>query len=251
MSDEFFIGWQGKVPEQTGRFLKRGVIAALLVVAALAAALPALQRTVSEDARFEFGNVEEFKGILVKDPVPILVSEDDTVYFLVSPFKFGFEQQLADQYHLKSVSLKGTRIHRGDQQMIEVLPESLESAVSSPGGPPSTHPLGSLDELGEITLRGEIVDSKCYLGVMNPGNLKPHRACAVNCIEGGIPPVLLVRDESGQASCVLLVKEDGSPLNAEILALVAEPVRVTGRLKRQGKLLVLFADRDRFSLEEG
>ena len=28
----------------------------------------------------------------------------------------------------------------------------------------------------------------CFLGVMKPGRSKPHRACAVRCISGGIPP---------------------------------------------------------------
>ena len=46
MSDEFFIGWQGKAPEKTGRFLKRVVIAGLVVALGLAAAVPALQKTV-------------------------------------------------------------------------------------------------------------------------------------------------------------------------------------------------------------
>lgn len=55
------------------------------------------------------------------------------------------------------------------------------------------------ESLGEFTLQGEIVDSKCYLGVMRPGNTKTHRACAVRCIAGGVPPVLLVRDAQGDA----------------------------------------------------
>jgi hypothetical protein len=35
------------------------------------------------------------------------------------------------------------------------------------------HPFGDDGCLGEITLKGEIVDSKCYLGVMNPGLSRP------------------------------------------------------------------------------
>jgi hypothetical protein len=54
--------------------------------------------------------------------------------------------------------------------------------------------------LGTQTLIGEIVDSKCYLGVMNPGALIPHRACAIRCISGGIPPVLLVRQSDRSAA---------------------------------------------------
>ena len=39
-------------------------------------------------------------------------------------------------------------------------------------------------QLGNAVLRGEITDPKCLLGVMNPGQGKPHRDCAVRCIAG-------------------------------------------------------------------
>ena len=75
MSEEFFIGWQGKAPEKTGRFLKKLTIVTALGAVAIAAALPALQQSVSEDARFDYGNLQDFSGILVKDPVPMLISD--------------------------------------------------------------------------------------------------------------------------------------------------------------------------------
>jgi hypothetical protein len=96
--------------------------------------------------------------------------------------------------------------------------------------------------LGEQTLVGEIVDSKCYLGVMNPGALTPHRACAIRCISGGIPPVLLVRQKDGPVLYFLLVARDGRPVNKHVLDIVAEPVQITGQVERQGELLILRAD---------
>jgi hypothetical protein len=48
-------------------------------------------------------------------------------------------------------------------------------------------------------LRGEIVDTKCYLGVMTPGEDKVHRGCAVRCISRGVPPAFLVRDASADS----------------------------------------------------
>ena len=246
MSEEFFIGWQGKAPEKTGRFLKMLTVAAVVIAVGVAAVLPALQRTVSEDARFEFGNLREFSGILVKEPVPMLIGDEQVVYFLVNPLKHGFDAELAAKHHLKRVTMKGTRIYRSDQEMIEAVPSSVQ-ATDAPAA--SSHPLGAIGDLGEATLKGEIVDSKCYLGVMNPGNLKPHRACAINCIQGGIPPVLLVRDREGQASYVLLVDEDGGSLNAEILNFVAEPVRVKGRLKKLGSQFILYTNPERFTRE--
>ena len=89
---------------------------------------------------------------------------------------------------------------------------------------------------------GEIVDSKCFLGVMNPGQLLPHRGCAISCISGGIPPILLVRPKDGPPIYLLLVSGEGRPVNQQVLDLVAEPVQITGDVQRQGDLLILRAD---------
>src|SRR5206468_9250 len=98
------------------------------------------------------------------------------------------------------------------------------------------------ESFGQQTLTGEIVDSKCYLGVMNPGALTPHRACAIRCISGGIPPVLLVRQSNGPALYLLLVSRHGKPVNKQVLNLVAEPVEITGEVERQDELLILRSD---------
>jgi hypothetical protein len=75
---------------------------------------------------------------------------------------------------------------------------------------------------------GEIVDAKCYYGAMNPGNLKTHRACAIVCIKGGIPPVLLVRRKDDAPLYFFLTDPDGLPVNPDVLDYVAEPVEITG-----------------------
>ena len=162
-------------------------------------------------------------------------------YYLVSPFKFGIDAKLAAQLDGKAVSLKGTLIYRDDQTMIEVAEGSLKTDATR--GPAAvTNAILASVSLGEQTLRGEIVDSKCFLGVMNPGQLLPHRACAIRCISGGIPLVLLVRQSDGTAHYLLLVSRAGLPVNREVLNLVAEPVQITGEVIRQGGLLVLRAD---------
>lgn len=235
--DEFFIGWQGKSPPKTGRYLKTIVLVCGLAGLALGVAVPALQQTVPKDAAWDFKN-REFTGILVKEPAPVLVGDDGEVRFLVNPFKYGFDPEVAAAHHLQRVTLMGSLITRDDQSMIQALPETVKPAGESDG----SHPLGAIKELGEVTLRGEIVDSKCYLGVMTPGNLKPHRACAINCIAGGIPPVLVVRDEQGRATYYLLVGPEGEAINEDVLPLVAEPVEVTGALKHLGSLQVIYAN---------
>jgi hypothetical protein len=38
-------------------------------------------------------------------------------------------------------------------------------------------------------------DSKCHSGVIDPGEGRTHRACAIRWFGGGIPPVLRARDD--------------------------------------------------------
>ena len=90
--------------------------------------------------------------------------------------------------------------------------------------------------LGDVDLRGEIVDSKCYLGVMNPGEGKVHRDCAARCISGGVPAALIAADQTGRRKLLLLTTADGRSLGRELLPFVAEPVSVRGTLYRSGEI---------------
>jgi hypothetical protein len=159
-----------------------------------------------------------------------------SAYYLVAPWKFGLKPETTALLDGKSVTLKGTLIYRGNQTMIEVLPGSIQ--ITNIAGPA----LPEAVPLGKQTLVGEIVDSKCFLGVMNPGQLTPHRACAIRCISGGVPPVLLVRQKDGPAIYLLLVSADGKPVIKQVLEMVAQPLEITGEVERQGELLILRAD---------
>lgn len=77
---------------------------------------------------------------------------------------------------------------------------------------------------------------------MNPGHLTPHRGCAVRCISGGIPPVLLVQHASAPPTTYLLVSNDGSAVNKQVLDMVAEPIEITGDVLQQGSLKILRAN---------
>lgn len=126
--------------------------------------------------------------------------------------------------------------------MIEARPESIQLADRPIPSLQSSNTPSLPSVAMSVTLKGEIVDSKCYLGVMNPGSLTPHRGCAVRCISGGIPPILLVRQEKGPPLYFLLVSSDGSPVNKQVLDMVAAPVEITGNIVRQGELSILRAD---------
>jgi hypothetical protein len=246
MNDEFYIGWEAKAAPGLGRFVRRVVLCLMLAAAGLALALAALQRTIGVSV-FEWGMVKKFSGVLGLRPYPhLLVPRPGatggqpafSTYYLVAPFKFGLDREKFSALDGQNVSLQGTLIYRGNQTMVEAIPDSIKADGKKNPVWPGVETVG----LGRQTLAGEIVDSKCFLGVMNPGQLLPHRACAIRCISGGVPPVLLVRQKDGPAIYLLLVSADGKPVNAQVLDLVAEPLQITGEVERQGELLVLRAD---------
>jgi len=248
-NDEFYIGWEDKAPPAIGSRVCRAVVCLLALAVVLGTLLAVAQRTVGVSV-FEWGKVKGFSGILKSQPYPHLLvprpgmSDGQTPfssYYLVKPFKFGLDPETASRLDGKAVSLKGTLIYRGGQTMIEVAADSIKPA-DAPEKTFSATQVASPVSLGQQTLIGEIVDSKCFLGVMNPGQLTTHRACAIRCISGGIPPVLLVRQTNGAALYFLLVSRDGRPVNKQVLNLVAEPVEITGEVERQGELLILRAD---------
>src|SRR5262249_24965012 len=141
--------------------------------------------------------------------------------------KHGFVPNLAGM-----VQLKGSLIERGPDRMLQVLPDSVRTAEGNAEQ-------ADLQSLGRITLRGEIVDSKCWLGVMNPGNGGIHRDCAVRCSSGGIPPAFAATNAEGAVRLFLLSGSDGRPLNHEVLAWAGKRLELSGELFRDGSLHII------------
>jgi hypothetical protein len=99
-----------------------------------------------------------------------------------------------------------------------------------------------MKDLGIIELKGEIIDPKCYFGAMKPGRSKPHRDCAIRCIEGGMDPILYVRNENGDANYYLLLGPGGEKLNKELKDHVAEPISVKAKAVQYDDWIVLYFD---------
>ncbi len=256
MTDDFYIGWESKAPTSVARKVRKVVITLIMCVLAAAGALAVSQRLIGNSV-FEWGKQREFAGVLKVAPYPHLVVTDARGstnrpafpnYYLVAPWKFGLNRKAIAALEGKAVSLRGTLIHRDNQAMIETKPEWIVASTNAPEVVPleaartAQRAVPTIERLGRRTFVGEIVDSKCFLGVMNPGQLTPHRACAIRCISGGVPPVLLVRQVNGPPVYLLLVSAEGNPVNNEVLDLIAEPVEITGEVERQNDLLILRAD---------
>jgi hypothetical protein len=245
MSDEFYIGWEAKAAPGIGKTARKVALVLLLLALITAGVLAISQRMIGSSV-FEWGTQKTFTGILKTVPYPHLLvarpgqTDSDSrfsSYYLVAQWKFGLDPGALERFDGKSVTLKGTLIYRGNQTMVETRPDWIQDERAA-----STDSLPEVVSLGKQTLVGEIVDSKCFLGVMNPGQLTPHRGCAIRCISGGVPPVLLVRQKDGAANYFLLVSAEGTPVNKAVLDLVAEQVEITGDVERQGELLILRAD---------
>lgn len=241
MADEFYIGYQPQAPAALGRRVRLVVALLFVLLLGASAALSSGHRRLGA-ASFEFGVERSFRGIVKERPFPLLMVlrpglqrgvAEFSRYPLVAPGKFGAAELMAEVAD-EVVELRGTLIYRDGKTMIEVVPGSIESTgkIEAQAG------IG-MDPVDTVRLRGEIVDSKCFLGVMNPGDLRTHRPCAIRCLSGGIPPVLCVRDATGRATYFLLARPDLTSLNADILDRVAEPVEVFGQATRWGDLDIL------------
>jgi len=237
---EFYVGYLPKAPSGIARKMK--VVVVVLFAAAITCAIgfAVFQRTYSRSF-FESGKKRTFDGVIEAAPYPTLVSSPDATnldglrYLLVTDGKHGADSQVAG-YVGKSVQLRGRLIYRDDQKMITLPGDSitvLSDAQQNQAAPKN---------LGEFDLVGEIVDSKCYLGNMNPGNGKVHRDCAVRCLSGGIPPVFATNDFNGSPAVLLLTGPNQNRLPREaFLNRVAQPTQIDGRVMQIGNTLILEA----------
>lgn len=243
MNDEFYVGYLPKMPPTVAKSVRRALALFFVVAFVCAVGFTKVQRTFAPSA-FEYGKELSFEGTIEANPYPtLLVSRPSagdgakTVsrYTLVGTGKHGADRDVAP-FLGESVRLKGQLIFRDGETLIEVMP----GTVSAADIPAATVP--QAQELGTVTLRGELVDSKCYFGVMNPGSGKVHRDCAVRCLSGGIPPSFVTNDYLGAPATFLLVGRGGGKLAKEsVLAVAGRLIQIRGEVFRVGDSLYLQA----------
>ena len=179
MSD-FYIGYLPQAPPDLARRVRRVVAALALGAAALALLLIGAQGRFDASS-FEFQQYRDFEGVVEARPYPTLLvarpgdaaGQPYSRYLLVAHGKHGADADFAG-LDGKQVRLRGEVIYRDGHTMIQIQPGSVSIL-------PAAAPAASAPEqdLGERTVTGEIVDTKCYLGVMNPGHGKVHRDCEI------------------------------------------------------------------------
>jgi hypothetical protein len=172
--------------------------------------------------------------------------EQARTILLVEEGKFGARPRVArlleDGLEGAAVEVKGTILHREERAMLELKEdgESMRLLTSEEAKSLPTLDWPTPELVAEsITLSGEVIDPKCYLGAMKPGGSKTHKACAMRCVAGGIPPMLVTRDADNRETFCLIVSPDGGAANEAVLAFVGDRVEATGRLEQHGDVLIL------------
>jgi sulfoxide reductase heme-binding subunit YedZ len=225
---EFYIGWQSKSPKGLGR-RARNVCALLFVATPALFILSARFQNPVDPGTFEFGIERTFEGTLFESPLPVLqIHEAGTLsgmnFLLVGSGKSGAPDVFRGK-NGQRIRFKGSLVHRNGMAMIEAnKPGSLEVIASSDTRLPPVISLGA----GAFV--GELVDTKCFLGVMRPATGKVHRGCAIRCLSGGAPPGLLVRDDPGSGVALLLAGSEEKSLDID-WDLAARSLEVQGDLE--------------------
>lgn len=230
--DGFFVGYLPKMPAAYAAVSRRFVVVAGL--AALAAlGLAAVSQNRIDKGTYEFGVLRPFEGLLYNEPIPMLRTMDPktgtvTNYVLVGATKAGVPGDVS-AHSGKKVKFEGSLIQRGAQVMIEL---SAPGTFTVLGEPSAAETRSGAETLGRMTLRGEVVDTKCWFGAMRPALGKVHRGCAIRCLSGGVPPGLRVLDGAGHETTFLLAGRPGEPLDLDV-QLAGLQVEVTGEVELQ------------------
>jgi len=236
--EPFYVG---HFPNSPKGLAKHTIIATVLlaVMTLSTIGVVALSQNPIDPGLFEFGIEREFEGLFSSEPIPTLsISSPDhpdgiVSYLLVGQGKAGVSPDLlANNGH--TIRLKGSLIERENMTMIEVADTGAVEIIDEP----RTEVRPATRTLGEVTLRGEIVDTKCFFGVMRPATGKVHRACAIRCLEGGVPPGLLVKDEQGNGVVFMLAfsEESRKAFDTQWAALEA---KVEGNLELDNNIPII------------
>lgn len=250
---EFYIGWMPKAPEGFAKQVRKTLFVLFPLALIVGLVLASFQKKFST-ANFEFGKSTEVKGIYFNSPMPMLKvlngkdiwgNTSYTTIPLVGYGKHGAETAIMElekeknvSFNNKELTLKGTLLYSDGKTLLQVSKE--EDPVINIGKDADVSLMQGQTELGIQTIRGEIIDPKCYFGVMKPGEGKVHRDCAIRCILGGIPPVLKVMNEKGEKNYYLIVGPNGEKMNEVVQDYVAEPVEMEARVVQQDDWVILY-----------
>ena len=255
MKNDFYVGYFPKAPKPLARWLRR-VIATLILVFALLAIFVAGNQGRFARTNFEYGQPTELKGVVSLSPVPRLIIETGrnrqgiamTKSILLVNFGKSGVMEIFRQVEKESgrpladleFTLSGSLIYGEGKVVFELTGQRASILAYTPLAKPYAPAMVS--DLGTQSIDGEIIDPKCYFGVMKPGFGKVHRSCAIRCIAGGISPVMATKDDEGHKQFILLAGKNNTSNNDLISRLAGKPLTISGQLALVDDWLVLNYD---------
>jgi len=228
---EFYVGYFNQPPKGIRRFIT-SVVAFLVLITITLAWIIAYHQRGFIPSIYEYDQKVTLSGLLISKPVPAIQlnlgksAKNAPLIQTIPIVAFGKKggDQLVKALSGSLVIVEGHLIYHDGKTLIEIPnPDNIKSI----GPRPLNFPQKKVINNGlEENFTGEIVDAKCFFGVMKPGHGKPHRSCAIRCISGGIPAVFRSIDSSGNPLYRLILLESNSP---KILAdFIGEIVEITG-----------------------
>ncbi len=207
---------------------------------ALGAGIAAYQNPVGS-GKWNQGDIREWRGIVSAEPYAMIRTRDlgggVKTALLACQGKCGASAKIG-AYEGKRLALKGSLIARNGHAMIAVsedldwIREDRAVAISADLAFPDPVPLG------EVSLVGEVLDTKCWFGAMRPSEGKVHKACAALCIRSGLPPAFFAKDDKNNKTLLIMTDKFG-PHGDSLLPFVADPVSIKGQVYRKGDLYFL------------
>ncbi len=250
--DEFYVGYAN----QMGKKTKRTITSFLIVIIGLVSLgvfLFAFYQNPFTNSTFELNTISKLEGVYHESPYPMLrVQLAENSYKNVLLLGFGkssvnpYINELMDaqgDLNGSALSIEGNLIYYNGKTLIQITDEEKVTLLNS-----SKTSVPKNENMGAIELEGEIIDPKCYFGVMKPGLGKIHRSCAIRCISGGIPPVFATTDKQGQTQYYLLTDIKGNALNKEVLPFVGKPSLLKGNIEKSEDWNLLKIDHNKITI---
>ena len=238
---EFYIGYLSHAPPRTTRLLQKTVLMVFTILF-IGVVVFAFAQNDFDRGVFDFFNLGQYEGVIkLNQSTPYLVTQSKDIYLIVGDGKFG-AYEWAKSFSDKQIRFSAKLIQREPIKMLEVdrssVPQEIDfqQQVQLAIGEPD------IVEQGMATVRGELVDTKCFLGVMRPGAGKVHRACAIRCLSGGVPPGILLRHKNIHLSVVIVLSFSDPEYSKKISQWAGREVSARGQLKYIAGVPMLYTD---------
>ena len=233
---EFFVPYiEGSLGVKTKQKLKQFILVVLGFII-LGAVIFSFFQKPFVNSTFELSNITKITGTFHENPYPMLrVQIVKDVYKNIALLGFGkfsanpyLEELFAEERNLngKKLSIEGNLIYYNGKTLLQITDQEKVTLEDGNGLIPKKQ------TISEVILEGEIIDPKCYFGVMKPGFGKIHRSCAVRCVSGGIPPVLATTYQNNISEYYLITDLEGHPINKAVLPFIGKPARIKGVVER-------------------